>query len=283
LLPLITERIWKGLTGGRSVHLTDWPSASEFPADPSLVSAMDRVREVSSVALSLRKAAGLRVRLPLAELTVVSEGADALSEFEGILRDELNVKAVRLVGLTDDSPAEYGVSTRLTVNARVAGPRLGKSVQTAIRAAREGDWTETDGVVTAGGIALEEAEYDLVLEAADAAETGRALALLPGGGFVVLDTSTDEALEAEGLARDAVRVVQESRKNAGLEVSDRIRLRLVLDRAGADAVRAHAALVSSETLAVELDVDVDDDVAGAEAAAPVGAGSALLVSLEKVQ
>jgi isoleucyl-tRNA synthetase len=283
LLPLITERIWKGLTGGRSVHLTDWPSASEFPADPSLVSAMDRVREVSSVALSLRKAAGLRVRLPLAELTVVSEGADALSEFEGILRDELNVKAVRLVGLTDDSPAEYGVSTRLTVNARVAGPRLGKSVQTAIRAAREGDWTETDGVVTAGGIALEEAEYDLVLEAADAAETGRALALLPGGGFVVLDTSTDEALEAEGLARDAVRVVQESRKNAGLEVSDRIRLRLVLDRAGADAVRAHAELVSSETLAVELDVDVDDDVAGAEAAAPVGAGSALLVSLEKVQ
>jgi isoleucyl-tRNA synthetase len=165
----------------------------------------------------------------------------------------------------------------------VAGPRLGKSVQTAIRAAREGDWTETDGVVTAGGIALEEAEYDLVLEAADAAETGRALALLPGGGFVVLDTSTDEALEAEGLARDAVRVVQESRKNAGLEVSDRIRLRLVLDRAGADAVRAHAELVSSETLAVELDVDVDDDVAGAEAAAPVGAGSALLVSLEKVQ
>jgi len=283
LLPLITERIWKGLTGGRSVHLTDWPSASEFPADASLVSAMDRVREVSSVALSLRKAAGLRVRLPLAELTVVSEGADALSEFEGILRDELNVKAVRLVGLTDDSPAEYGVSTRLTVNARVAGPRLGKSVQTAIRAAREGDWTETDGVVTAGGIALEEAEYDLVLEAADAAETGRALALLPGGGFVVLDTSTDEALEAEGLARDAVRVVQESRKNAGLEVSDRIRLRLVLDRAGADAVRAHAELVSSETLAVELDVDVDDDVAGAEAAAPVGAGSALLVSLEKVQ
>ncbi|MGN6197294.1 isoleucine--tRNA ligase [Humibacter sp.] len=283
LLPLVTERIWKGLTGGRSVHLTDWPEASAFPADEALVTAMDRVRQVSSVALSLRKAAGLRVRLPLAELTVVTDAAGTLEPFDAILRDELNVKRVRLVELTDHSPAEYGVSKRLTVNARAAGPRLGKSVQTAIRAAREGDWTEDGGVVTAGGIPLQDGEYELVLETTDAVDTGRALALLPGAGFVLLDTTTDEALEAEGLARDAVRVVQESRKQAGLDVSDRIRLRLVLDAAGADAVRTHAELVGAETLAVELDVDVDDAVAEAPGSTPVGAGSALLVSLEKVQ
>ena len=78
-------------------------------------------------------------------------------------------------------------------------------------------------------------------------------------------------------------VVQESRKQAGLDVSDRIRLRLVLDAAGADAVRSHAELVSAETLAVELDVDVDDAVAEAPESTPVGAASALLVSLEKIQ
>ena len=66
LLPLVTERIWQGLTGGRSVHLTDWPDAGEFPADDALVDAMDRIRAISSTALSLRKQAGLRVRLPLA-------------------------------------------------------------------------------------------------------------------------------------------------------------------------------------------------------------------------
>ncbi len=283
LLPLVTERIWKDLTGGRSVHLTDWPQASEFPADAALVAAMDRVRQVSSVALSLRKSAGLRVRLPLAELTVVADGAAALAPFEDILRDELNVKAVRLVELSEQSPAEYGVSKRLTVNARAAGPRLGRDVQTAIRGAREGDWTEVDGVVTAGGVPLQTGEYELVLEAADAAETGRAIALLPGAGFVLLDITTTPELEAEGLARDVVRVVQEHRKRAGLDVSDRIRLRLVLDRVGVDAVREHADLVSAETLAVELDVDVDDAVADAEGASPVGAGSALLVGLEKVR
>jgi isoleucyl-tRNA synthetase len=283
LLPLVTEHVWKGLTGGRSVHLTDWPDPAEFPADRPLVVAMDRVRQVSSVALSLRKAAGLRVRLPLPELTVVTDGAARLEPFEGILRDELNVKAVRLVELTQDSPAQYGVNSRLTVNARVAGPRLGKKVQSAIRAARDGDWSETDGVVTAGGIVLQDGEYELVLEAAGAASSGRALALLPDAGFVLLDTTTDDELEAEGLARDAVRVVQESRKRAGLQVSDRIRLRLVLDAAGADAVSTHAELVSAETLAVELDVDVDDAVAQTAGAVPVGAGSALLVSLERVR
>ena len=282
LLPLVTERIWKDLTGGRSVHLTDWPDADEFPANDALVAAMDRVRQVSSVALSLRKAAGLRVRLPLADLTVVTPGASALDPFTGILEDELNVKGVQLVEFTEDSPAEYGVSTRLTVNARAAGPRLGKQVQLAIRAAREGDWSEIDGVVTAGGIALQNGEYEVVLEAADAEHSGRAIALLPGGGFVLLNTTTTDELEAEGLARDVVRVVQESRKRSGLDVSDRIRLRLVLDRVGVDAVRAHSELVSAETLAVELDLDVDDTVGSADDATPVGAGSALLVSLEKV-
>jgi len=282
LLPLVTERIWKDLTGGRSVHLTDWPDADEFPANDALVAAMDRVRQVSSVALSLRKAAGLRVRLPLADLTVVTPGASTLDSFTGILEDELNVKGVQLVEFTEDSPAEYGVSTRLTVNARSAGPRLGKQVQLAIRAAREGDWSEIDGVVTAGGIALQNGEYEVVLEAADAEHSGRAIALLPGGGFVLLNTTTTDELEAEGLARDVVRVVQESRKRSGLDVSDRIRLRLVLDRVGVDAVRAHSELVSAETLAVELDLDVDDTVGSADDATPVGAGSALLVSLEKV-
>ena len=80
LLPLTMERIWQGLTGGRSVHLADWPAASgaSCPHDDALVAAMDRVRQVASAALSLRKARGLRVRLPLAALTVAAADAEAL-------------------------------------------------------------------------------------------------------------------------------------------------------------------------------------------------------------
>jgi isoleucyl-tRNA synthetase len=280
LLPLVTEQIWRGLTGGRSVHLEDWPDAAEFPADPELVAAMDGVREVTGAVLALRKQAGRRVRLPLASLTVVTADAAALAPFEAILRDELNVKRVDLVALDESSGAAYGVTKRLTVNARTAGPRLGRQVQQAIQAARSGDWSLDGETVVAGGIALQPGEYDLVLEAGGAGEGGNALGLLGDGGFVILDVRTTPELEAEGLARDVVRAVQESRKAAGLDVGDRIRLELTLDPTGAAAAEAHRDLIARETLATEVRIAAGD-VTG-DGARAVGDGSRLLVAVARI-
>jgi isoleucyl-tRNA synthetase len=259
LLPLVSERVWQGLTGGRSVHLADWPDAAAFGSADDIRAAMDAVREVSSVANALRKKEGKRVRLPLPRLTVVVQNAQSLHWFEDILRDELNVKRVDFVELEDATAAEYGITHRLTVNARAAGPRLGKRVQQAIQAARAGEWSETDGVVTAGGVALEAGEYDLVVETAGRPD-GEALAVLSAGGFVLLDTTTDDALEAEGLARDVIRAVQDTRKAAGFEVSDRIRLVLSFDDsadAAAVATAFDVADVAGETLAREAAVVSD--------------------------
>ncbi|MDE2409808.1 MAG: isoleucine--tRNA ligase, partial [Actinomycetales bacterium] len=148
MLPLVAEEIWQGLTAGRSVHLESWPDAAEFPIDLDLVAAMDQVRAVASTANALRKAAQLRVRLPLAKLSVVAPNAKALEPFASIIADELNVKGIELVELTEDSGAKFGVVKRLTVNARAAGPRLGKGVQAIIVAAKDGFWTEENGVVS---------------------------------------------------------------------------------------------------------------------------------------
>ncbi|MGN7967124.1 isoleucine--tRNA ligase [Microbacterium sp. 22179] len=276
LVPLISERVWQGLTGGRSVHLQDWPDAAAFPAADEIRDAMDAVRELSSVGNALRKKEKLRVRLPLARLTVVSPLASTLGQFEDILREELNVKSVELVALADTTAHDYGIDHRLSVNARAAGPRLGKEVQKAIQAARSGDWSEVDGVVTAGGIALEPAEYELVLETTGRPE-GEALAIVPTGGFVLLDTRTTPELEAEGLARDVIRAVQETRKNAGFDVSDRIRLDLrFASEEDADAVASafEIADVAGETLAVEHSLHREDrPVAGAEFIADIAKGT----------
>ncbi|MDQ4138341.1 MAG: isoleucine--tRNA ligase, partial [Actinomycetota bacterium] len=151
LLPLVTEEIWQGLTGGRSVHLTDWPDTALFPRDPGLVTAMDRAREIASAGLALRKAKNLRVRLPLSELTVVSDDAADVARFADILRDELNVKAVSTQTLGDGALEDYGITRRLTVNARALGPRLGKDVQRVIQASKAGDWSIEGDTVTVGG------------------------------------------------------------------------------------------------------------------------------------
>ena len=252
LAPLVTEEVWRGLTGGESVHLENWPDAAQFPSDPALVQAMDAVRQIASAGLALRKAQNLRVRLPLSTITVVAADAQGLEPYTAILRDELNVKTVTLQQLDEGSLASFGISRRLAVNARAAGPRIGKQVQQVISAARAGDWrVEGDGVVV-GGVPLVMGEFTLELQLADA---GAAVSFLPDGGFVVLDTALTPQLAAEGLARDVVRAVQQARKDAGFAVSDRIDLRLGADSAATvAAIEQHRGLIAGETLALTLAV-----------------------------
>lgn len=246
LLPLISEVIWRGLTGGRSVHLTDWPAAGELPADPELVAAMDEARVVCSTVLSLRKAKNLRVRLPLAEVTIAAADADRLAPYADIIADEVNVKKVDLT-----SDVDVHGRFELAVNARAAGPRLGKDVQTVIKAVKAGQWSEdADGVVSAAGITLLPEEYTQRLVAAEPEST----AALPGNaGLVVLDSVVTEELEAEGWARDLIRELQETRKSLGLEVSDRISVVLEVPEQRQDWARAHRDLIAGEILATSLE------------------------------
>ncbi|UTT61970.1 isoleucine--tRNA ligase [Microcella humidisoli] len=278
LAPLVADEVWRGLTGGESVHLTDWPHAEEFPADEALVAAMDRVRAIASSGLALRKAQGLRVRLPLQSLTVVTPGAAALADFSDIVRDELNVKTVTLVEFDESLVDEYGIARRLAVNARAAGPRIGQQVQQVIAAAKAGDWMLDGGGsdeprVVVGGVPLEPGEYTLELELDDPAA---AVQFLPGAGFVLLDTRVTPELAAEGLARDVIRAVQQARKDAGLDVSDRIALTLGSDDdAARAAIDAHRQLISAETLATTLEVGQ----AGEGTATAVGEGASVTVSV----
>ncbi len=257
LLPLVAEEIWRGLTGGRSVHLTDWPDATAFPSDPELVVEMDAVREIASAGLALRKVRGLRVRLPLTSLTVVTAQTVWFSGVVDILKDELNLKAVSFRPLEEDSLEAFGITRRLSVNARALGPRLGKQVQQVIQSAKAGDWASLPEGVIVGGVELLPGEFDLELEAADPAS---AIAFLGDGGFVVLDTETTPELEAEGLARDIVRVVQDTRKAAGLEVSDRIRL--AISGSSADDIEALTTfenVIAAETLALDLSMSLSPE------------------------
>jgi isoleucyl-tRNA synthetase len=245
LLPMLSEHIWQGLTGGRSVHLCDWPDAAGLPRDVELVSSMDRVREVCSAAHSVRKATGRRARLPLRSLVVAGADAEALAPYIDLIADEVNVKEVVLTADVD----RYASRT-LSVIFKVAAPRLGPMTQAVAAAAKSGDWTLLEhGRARVGPAELEPGEFDLRLAAVDAATTRS----LPGAtGVVVLDTDTDAALEAEGAARDLARLVQQRRREAGLEVTDRIALEVWAPSATIHAVAPWAGWIADSTLAVEV-------------------------------
>ncbi|MGH1503923.1 MAG: isoleucine--tRNA ligase [Acidimicrobiales bacterium] len=241
-LPMVTEEIWSGLAAG-SVHLQDWPTVDDLPADAELVAAMDRLRQAASAGLYLREDRNLRVRLPLAEAVVAGAGADLIEPFAELIADELNVKSIRF---TDDVSA-YG-SFRLQPNGRVLGPKLGKDVQTVIKAAKAGEWASNDdGTVTVAGHTLAGDEFNLALDPLD----GVAAAALPGNdAVVVLDTEVTPALEEEGVASDWKRAIQSTRKDLDLDVTDRITV--TFDGEIPAAVVAHQAWVQSETLATDV-------------------------------
>ena len=144
------------------------------------------------------------------------------------------------------------VRRRLTVNARAAGPRLGRDVQQVIKAAKSDDWwLADDGVVTCGGQVLTDGEYTLELVAAD--DGSDAVGVLPGGGYVWLDTELSDELVADGVVNDLLRVVQQARRDAGLQVSDRIVLNLAVSDGVWAAVQDRADRVAAETLSVGLE------------------------------
>ncbi|MCE7883897.1 MAG: isoleucine--tRNA ligase [Actinobacteria bacterium ATB1] len=245
LLPLLAEEIHTGLTGGGSVHLEDWPDPDVLPEDKGLVAAMDRIRSVASTALSLRSDRGLRVRLPLARLTVAGTSTDDLAPFLELLRDEVNVKEVELTGDVE----QFGTFI-LRPDGRMIGPKLGGDTQAVMKAARAGDWRlNDDGTVEVAGHTLDAGEFDLALDAME----GSAAAPLPDNSAVcVLDTEVTAELRAEGLARDLVRIVQQARKDEDLEVSDRIELRLSLPDGVAEAIRRHETYIADQVLAASV-------------------------------
>ena len=247
LLPHVAEVIYRGLTGERSVHLADFPKAEDYPADADLVSAMDATRAVASAASSVRKANKLRNRLPLPKLTVAFAGSQSLADFADIIRDEVNVKEVEL---TDDVDS---VGTfQVVCNAKVAGPRLGKDVQRAIKNLKASNYERRgDEVVVDGDIVLSPEEYTERLQAANPDSTARIEGL---DGLVVLDTEVTEELEAEGWAADVIRGLQDARKNSGFDVSDRISVVLCVAEDKKEWAQRHADTIAGEVLATEFSV-----------------------------
>jgi isoleucyl-tRNA synthetase len=277
LLPLTTEAVFEGLTahasvgGGASVHLTNWPLTSEFPANPDLVAAMDRIRDVCSSVSSVRKAQNLRVRLPLDSVTVVAADSAMLTQFTSIIADEVNVKNVHLS--TDLGAAG---TFQLQVIPGVLGPRIGKAVQQVIGAVKKGEWVRNaDGAIEAAGVVLQDGEYSLKLVPVD---TTRSATLPSDAGVVVLDTNVTPELAAEGLARDVVRAMQQARKDAGLDVSDRIVATVTGTSEVIASVEAHKKYVASETLSTTLNLTIADVADGA-----VDVGEGQLVSINVVR
>ena len=266
IMPFISEEIYTNLVGNRlddepdSVHLTDWPIADESLIDEALAARTTLAMRLASLGRSARSAAGIKVRQPLGALIVelsAPQEREALSMIAAQLKDELNVREVR-----DTSASDSLMAYQLRPNLPLLGPKYGRQVNDIRKLLSETDASAVASSVRVGeDVQLGDFELkpDEILVDNVAAE---GYAVESDGTYTVgISTDVTPELRAEGYARDVAHIVQNMRKNAGLEISDRINLSIQAPEGSevASAIASHADYLISETLAVEINSKTADD------------------------
>jgi isoleucyl-tRNA synthetase len=285
--PFLADEIYVNLAGGEadeldgqpdSVHLLDFPQPDASLEDSELESGVEAARRAVELGRAARAQAKLKVRQPLRRAVIVASGAEraAIERMGDLVAGELNVKELEFVS----EEAEL-VRYEARPNYRTLGPRFGKLMPNAAAAVEALDpaaVAEAAAGRTKLGINVDGQEHELrpedvtlVMKPLDGyqveAEAGRAVALA---------LELDDELRREGLAREIVHAVQAARKDAGLEVTDRIRLLLGGDGELLQAARAHEDYVAGETLATSVSYD-----AGAAAATEIE-GRELRIAVQRV-
>ena len=246
LIPLVSEKLYMNLNNGDSVHLEDWPDVEKLILDNELISNMDIVRKIVSTALSIRKKNQIRVRQPLNDLKINMEKNNWINNYIELIKEEVNVKNIIVEEKLDNTGSE-----ELKINPRTLGPRIGASVQECIKSAKLGEWKNIDGKIIVGGIELFEGEYELESKVSD----DDSMQIVTGENIIVsLDLRLDEKLIGEGISRDVIRLIQNSRREKGLDVSDSIEVNINAEKVIIDAIKDNYSFICSQVLAKNINL-----------------------------
>lgn len=260
--PFVAEEIYRNLEGERrkgapeSVHLCDYPECNEALVDPGLERDMDFARKVVTLGRAARNKVNIKNRQPLAEMVVVAgspEGEQAVAALEPLIKDELNVKAVRMA----TGIGEF-VSHRVKPRYDLLGPKHGRLVKEIVAALAAIDPEEVVGAIErngevevfAGGSVVTVTRDEVSVETVE--KKGYAVES-EGNVAIALNTELTRDLVMEGLAREMVNKIQTMRKEADFDIEDRIHTVFWADAAVREACEIHRGYVMEETLSEELE------------------------------
>jgi isoleucyl-tRNA synthetase len=246
VMPFLAEDMWSNLVvqvgkdAPSSVHLAGYPEFDDQLTDDALLDEMEAVRAVVELGRAARAQANLKIRQPLRAVIIATDDDTRRAQVAmhlDLIKRELSVKDVQLA-----TSAEDFAQTEVVPNFKVLGPKYGKNVNALSALLREGKFERANGRLKAGEWVLEPDEFEMRTRAREG------FAVVDGEGFAVaLDTEITPELALEGRTRDLIRQIQEMRKQAGLEMTDRIRIIYTDEQAA--SFDAHRDWIMSETLA----------------------------------
>ncbi len=227
LLPMISEAIFSNLdTNSSSVHLEKFPNLDTYSYNKALILNMEKVRDACTTALRIRNDQKIRIRQPLSKVTFIGVADSSLSEeLKQLVLDEINVKSWANLGKEEIIKyADY----KIKINFSVLAKRLPEKIKDIINANKAGDWKIVGDEIEIAGSLLSNNEFDLKLKAKEQYKNNIG-ALSTNDALVLVDLDINKELELEGIARDIVRSIQQTRKDMDLEITDRIILEIVSD------------------------------------------------------
>ena len=245
LLPFVTEEIFTKLTNLGSVHLEDWPDVNNFPKDSDFLEKMDITREISSAGLGIRKSNNIRVRQPLGEITIAGEDIDWIKEYENYILDEVNAKKIIL-----DKDTDSLFNLKVKINLRKMGPKLGKKINDYVLAAKNDNWViNNDKTLSIIDMTLDPDEYIIEKESKFGTDNRE---INNGNLIVSLNLNINKDLEIEGIARDILRAIQNTRKEKNFDVSDKIICKISGNNEIREAIEIHENYIKDNSLSDRL-------------------------------
>ncbi len=263
-MPFLTEQVYQRLVrrvddaSPASIHWCDYPQADTSRIDASLERRMATVRAVSAIGRRVREDHRIKVRQPLRELTVVHRDLGVRNDVEAgadLIAEELNVKRV-----TVEADESAFASVTVKPNFKTLGKRCGRKLGQIGPALREWGFEEVARLEAGESIEVEGEAIGLEDVLLQRAATEGAATATDGEYTVVLDTELDPPLRREGVARDAINLFNNVRKDKGFEVSDRVSIAWACDEGGVKAaLQEYAGLISREVLAEDFGESGLDD------------------------
>lgn len=247
---IISENIKIMTNNKNSIHLQDFPNLNFVENNEQLVQDMDLVRSICSSALAIRDNKNLRVRLPLNKLSVTGKNAARVIAYKDIIAEEVNVKNI---GIEED--LENKAELKLAINFKKIGATLGPKIKEIMAAAKKGDWKKiAKNTIEIADITLKDDDFSLKLTPKNHDDKNVATqALADNSHLISLDLNVTEKLRQEGLARDIIRLIQQARKDADLDVSDKINLKISSEQSKiADIIENFNEYIKEQVLAEDL-------------------------------
>lgn len=243
-----------------SVHLQYFPQLSFLANDDILVRDMDMVRSICATTLFIRDQKNLRVRLPLNQLTIIGPDASKMLAFKDIIAEEVNVKNIVIIDKINDL-----AELKLQINFKKVGAKFGSKMKEISNAAKEGNWQKiSDSKIAIAGEILENDEFEIKLtpKISNNDPERVIIALSTNDCLIELDVRITKELEEEGLARDIIRIIQQNRKDANLDISDQIKLKVYSSNQKIlEVINSFTSYITDQTLTSEIiNCSLEDEI-----------------------